>query len=109
VAHTKPSGPEVTDDRKRAPATHNKESVRWREFRDQWRTHLAKVKADTSKKLVELDATEAACYARDAEADAQYAIGHALDAIEEAERSVTYAMRTRAWAEGLASEGASRR
>ena len=70
---------------------------------------MAKVRADTGKKLAELDAAEAACYAQDAESDAQHAIAHALEAVEEAERSVTYAMRTRAWAEGLASEGASRR
>jgi hypothetical protein len=67
---------------------------------------VKKVRADTSKKLAELDATEAACYAQDAE-DAQYAIGHALDAIEEAERSVTYAMRTEVFRPDAACAGAA--
>jgi hypothetical protein len=32
VAATKPTGREVTDDRKRAPSTHNKAPGRWQEF-----------------------------------------------------------------------------
>ncbi len=106
---TKPTGSEVTDDRERAYTTHDKASGRWQAISDQWRTHVAKVRADTSKKLAELNATGAAYYAQEAESDAQFAIGHALDAIEETERSVIYAVRARARAEGLASEGASGR
>ena len=107
VAATKPTGSEVTDDRKSAYTTHDNASGHWEGFRDQWRSHVAKVRADTSKKLAKLDTTGAAYYAREAESDAQYAVGHALEAIEEAERSVIYALGARASAEGLASEGTS--
>ncbi|HTY35086.1 hypothetical protein [Mycobacterium sp.] len=109
TAATKPGGSEVTDDRQSAHAARDKGADHWEEFRDQWRAHVAKVKADTSKKLAELDATGAANNAREAESDAQNAIGHALEAIEEAERSVVYALGARASAEELASEAAARR
>lgn len=107
AAATKPTGTQVSDDRKRRHTTDHEASDRWQELREQWRSHVAKLKADSGKKLVELDATGAAYFARDAESDAQHAIAHALEAIEEAERSVICALNARASAERLASEGAS--
>ena len=100
---------QTADDRKRADTTHGNGSDRWQEFRDQWRTHVAKLRGDTSKRLAELDAAGAAHYADEAELDAQDAIGHALDAIEEAEESVVNALRARARAEKIASAGTSHR
>ena len=69
---------ETTGDRKRTDTAQDKAWGRWQAFRDQWRTHVAKVRADTDTKLAELDATGAAHYAEEAESDAHYAIGHAL-------------------------------
>ena len=94
----------TADDRTRTDTAQDKASGHWEEFRDHWRTHVAKVTKDTEKKMAELDADGAAHYADEAESDAQHAIGHAMEAIEEAKRSVIYALRARAEANTLASD-----
>jgi len=101
---TKDKRSDTADDRTRTDTAQDKASGQWEELRDHWRTHVAKLRKATEKKVAELDADGAAHYADEAESDARHAIGHAMDAIEEAKRSVIYALGARAEANTLASD-----
>lgn len=92
---------ETADDR--PAAARNDVSGRWQQLRERVRAHHAKVREDVKMKMSEMEASQAAHYADEAESDAQKSIEHAVDAIGEAEQRVVYAVHARAEAHALAS------
>jgi hypothetical protein len=85
----------------KADAARENASSDWKEIRDKWYAHVAKVRARAHQKKDQIDAHNAAVDAEMAEAYAYDAIEFALDAIDEAEYAALDAIYARADAEAL--------